>query len=433
MDVSDILAPQASKCPGSLLGAEFNPFVDPYLANPYEFLKKARDEEPVFYSPEIDYYVVTRFEEIRAVLRDTKNFTATISLEPLTPLYPSSREHLIEIGYTPGPAVLNEDEPVHMTRRRRIGAKFQPKHVNTLEPRIRNIVSGYLDRLVTRGHGDLIDDFAWEIPALVIFMLLGVPDEDAPLVKQFAAHRAIFTWGRPTEEEQNALVDEIGAYWNYCKSHVAWLKENPGDDFMSDLIRVHLEDPELIDENYLHNSMMNFLFAGHETTTGASGNGFCALLGNRHAWEEICADPSLIPNAVEEILRYSGSSIALRRRAKVATVVGGVGIPAGANVLVVIGSGNHDEEAFSNGETFDIHRENLQRHIGLGFGNHTCMGAPLARLEMRIILEELTRRLPHITLVDQTWEYSPNTTFRGPRHVFVEWDPTRNPVAADRA
>ncbi|WP_308817194.1 cytochrome P450 [Pseudonocardia alni] len=420
-------------CPFSSAGAEFNPFVEPYLADPYEFLARAREEEPVFYSPEIDYWVVTRYADIQSVFRDTKTFSATIALEPLTPLYPSSIEKVIEVGYVPGPVLVNEDEPLHRTRRKRIGDAFAPKRVRELEPRIREIVTQYLDKFVKDGRADLVDDFVWEIPALVIFMFMGVPDDEAGLVKQFAARRTLFTWGRPTEAEQNQLVEEVGTYWNYCKSHVARLSENLGDDFMSDVIRAHREDPELIDETYLYNTMLNFLFAGHETTTNASGNGFRTLLENREAWEEICRDPSLIPNAVEEILRFSSSVIAWRRRAVAEATIGGVEIPEGANVLIVNGSGNHDSSMFPEGDSFDIHRPNADRHLAFGFGSRTCMGSPLARLEMKVILEELTRRLPHMRLVGgQKFTYSPNTSFRGPDHVLVEWDPASNPVPDDR-
>jgi len=417
----------------SHLAAGFNPFVDPYLADPYEFFARARAEEPVFYSPEIDYYVVMGFDDCRKVSRDTKNFSSATTLDPLQPLYPSSIDKLIEIGYVPGPVLINEDEPMHMTRRRRIGDAFQGKRVEALEPRIRRIVTDYLDKFVKLDHADLVDDFAWEIPALAIFMFMGVPDEEAPQVKQYAARRTLFTWGRPTEAEQNELVAEMGAYWDYCKSHVARLLKDPGDDFMSDVIRVHQEDPDLIDENYLYNTMLNFLFAGHETTAAASANGFRTLLEHREAWEAVCRDPSLVPNAVEEILRYNSSVIGTRRKAIATTTIGGVEIPEGANVLVMIGSGNHDEAMFVEAGRFDISRYNASRQLAFGFGGHLCLGAPLARLEMRVIIEELARRLPHARLVDgQTWEYSPNTSFRGPSHLLIEWDPTQNPIPTDR-
>ncbi len=333
MTTSDVspAAVGGGTCPVSHRAASFNPFVEPYLSDPYSFLAGVRAEEPVFYSPEIDYYVVTKFDDVRMVFRDPPHLLRRDRPRAADPLCsPSSIQKVIDVGYVPGagPRQRGRSDPHEAPEG--IGEKFETQRVEALEPRIRAIVTEYLDKFVTTGSADLIDDFVWEIPALVIFMFMGVPDEEAPLVKQFAARRTLFTWGgRPTEDEQNKLVDEVGVYWNYCKAHVGRLLEKPGDDFMSDVIRVHQEDPELIDETYLYNTMLNFLFAGHETTTGASGNGFRALLENRDAWAQLCADPpSLIPNAVEELLRYSSSVIAWRRRAKAATTIGGeVDIP----------------------------------------------------------------------------------------------------------
>jgi hypothetical protein len=422
-----------ASCPVSSLAAEFNPFENPYLADPYEFLAKARASEPVFYSPELDYWVVTRYEDVRQVFRDNINFSAVNALEPLTPLWQSSADKLIDAGFSGGPVLVNEDEPFHRRRRKRIGGAFSLRRVEALEPAIRQIVTDYIDKFVERGNADLVDDFVWEIPALVIFKFMGVPDEEAALVKQFAAPRTIFTWGRPTESQQNFLADDIGAYWEYCRQHVARLKAAKGDDFMSELIRAQAEDPEFYDDNYLSNTMLNFLFAGHETTTNASGNAFRILLEKRSSWDAICEDSSLIANAVEEVLRHSSSVITWRRRALRSIKIDGIEIPAGANVLLANGSANRDEAAFSEAATFDIHRRNANRHVAFGYGAHTCLGAALARLEMKVILEELTSRLPHINLVEgQQFEYSPNTSFRGPNHVLVTWDPGQNPRLRDR-
>jgi cytochrome P450 len=424
---------RASGCPVSSLAEEFDPFHDPYLSDPYSWLARARAEQPVFYSPKIDYYVVTRYDDIRAVYRDTKSFSATIALEPLTPLYDSS---LVELGkweFIPGPTLVNEDQPSHMIRRKRIGDAFLARNIAKFEPKIRSIVTGYLDKFVKNGRADLVRDFVWEISALVIFMFMGVPEKDIQIVKKFAAERIVFTWGRPTEAEQNELSREIGEYWRYCKQHVAWLRQNLGEDFMSEVIRYHMEDPDMMDEVSVYNVMLNFLFAGHETTTQTSANGFKSLLENRDQWAAICADPSLIPGAVEEILRFNSSVIAWRRRATMATTIGGVEIPEGAKILLVTGSANHDETIFPWPERFDIRRDNAHRNLAFGFGAHMCLGAPLARLEMRVILEELTRRLPHVQLVpNQRWEYSPNTSHRGPAHVLVEWDSATNPIPGDR-
>jgi cytochrome P450 len=143
---------------------------------------------------------------------------------------------------------------------------------------------------------------------------------------------------------------------------------------------------------------------------------------HRDAWERLCADPSLIPNAVEELLRYDSSVITWRRRARRAVEIAGMTIPEGANLLLALCSGNRDDAHFPEPDRFDIDRENARNHLSFGFGIHYCLGAPLARLELNVVLEEITRRMPSLRLVsDQRWEFSPNTSFRGPMRLPVEW------------
>ena len=164
------------------------------------------------------------------------------------------------------------------------------------------------------------------------------------------------------------------------------------------------------------------LIAGHETTTSMSANAIVTLMRHREAWDRLCADPALIPNAVEELLRFDSSVITWRRKALKAVEVAGVPIPEGAKLLLALCSGNRDDAHFPEPERFDLDRENAKTHLSFGFGIHYCLGAPLARLELKVILEELTQRLPSLRLVpDQTWEFPPNTSFRGPAHLWVEW------------
>jgi cytochrome P450 len=165
------------------------------------------------------------------------------------------------------------------------------------------------------------------------------------------------------------------------------------------------------------------LFAGHETTTGLIANALRQLLTHRHAWEEISRDPALIPNAVEEVLRFDSSVIAWRRQTTQAVEIGGVLVPAHANLLLLLGSANRDPAVFADPERFDIHRPNAREHLSFGNGAHFCLGAPLARLEARVVLEDLRARLPSLRLVSgQTLWFQPNTTFRGPLSLLVEWD-----------
>jgi cytochrome P450 len=423
-------------CPVSHLADSFDPFTDPYLRDPYSFWSEARGQEPVFYSPSLDYWIVSRYDDVRRIFRDTDTFSAAISITPLKELCPAAVDELVKAEMVLGPSLVNEDPPVHTQRRRHVrDALVSARRMDAVRPRIRELAGEYIDRFVRRGHADLVAEFAWEIPALVTFVIMGVPEEDMGRAKQFANRLALFTWGHPSDEEQTQLAAGMGQYWSYAREHVRRRLQDPPDDYIGDLVRAWRTpgNEDLFDENYLVTTMMNFLFAGHETTTNATANGLRALLQHRDEWDALCTDPGLARGAVEEVLRYSSSVIAWRREVVSDVVIGGTAIPAGAKVLAVTGSANHDESVFPDPERFDISRDNAHRHFAFGNGRHLCLGAPLARLEMQIFLEELSRRLPHMRLVpDQTFDYSPNTSFRGPDHLLVEWDPTANPIEADR-
>jgi cytochrome P450 len=421
-------------CPVSSYAERFDPFADSYLSDPFSYLKHAREEEPVFYSPKLRAYVVTRYGDIRAVLQDTDTFSPRNVLDPVTPFYPTTVANLVDKKIGTDPMLVNEDEPTHIPRRRRFSRYLLPEQVAKLEPWIRNLVTEYLDRLVDRGQADIVKDLAWEIPALVVFKLLGVPDSEIEDVKKFAVRRSELMWGRPTEQEQNDLVDSMGEFWDYCRGHVERLRANPGDDMVSEAIRAEQEDPELFYEGYAYNLTFNFLFGGHESTTNALANGICALLEHPDQWRALCDDPSLITNAVHEIIRFAPSANEWRRFATRDTQIGDVAIPEGSTVVIVLGSGNYDETVFDDAGALDVGRKNAKAHLTFGVGRHNCLGAPLARAEIRIVLEELTRRLPHVGLVpDQTFTFAPHIAFRGVQRVLVEWDPGQNPVLGERA
>lgn len=424
---------RAGGCPITGASDTFDPFAEQYLEDPYAFWRGV--DEPVFFSPSLDYFVVSRYDDVRQVFRDPA-FSAGISITPLKELCPAAVDELVKAEMVMGPSLVNEDPPLHTQRRMHIrDSLVHPRRLEAVTPRIREFATRYIDGFVQRGHADLVGDFAWEIPALVAFLLMGVPDEDVERAKEFSGRLALFTWGYPSEAEQQELASGMGQYWTYAKEHVRRRLEEPTDDYISELIRAWRRpgNEELFDDNYLVTTMMNFLFAGHETTTNATANGLRALLENRDQWEALCADPSLCPAAVEECLRFSSSVIAWRREAIADTTVGGVAVPQGSKVLVMTGPANHDPAVFPEPERLDITRANAGRHLAFGFGRHLCLGASLARTEMTIFLEELTRRLPHMRLVpDQHFAYSANTSFRGPDHLLVEWDPRQNPVVEER-
>ena len=434
MTVEDQTLTTPTGCPVSHGAAAFDPFTGPYQVDPAGSLDWARREEPVFYSPRLDYWVITRYEDVKTVFKNPDTYSAAITLEQVSPIGEEAIEILDGYDFAPGPTIVNEDDPGHTPHRRVLMAPFEAEAVEQLEPRIREVVSTYIDRFVQRGEADLVDDLFYEVPCIIALMFLGVPDEDIETCRQFGMQQTLFTWGRPSGEEQNRVATGMGQFWEFAGGLIDKLKKTPdAPGWIPHAIRVHNQDPELITDNYLQNIMMSGILAAHETTTNASGNAMRALLENRDAWERICADPTLIPKAIEECLRYAGSVVAWRRMTTEDVDLGEVRIPEGARLLIVTSSANRDTDVFEAPDTFDIDRKNARRHLTFGLGKHTCMGATLARQELRVFLEELTRRLPHLQLVaDQPWSYLPNTSFRGPEHVLVRWDPAANPVPADR-
>lgn len=428
----------SSACPAdktSSIGRAFQPFTDAYQADPYSFFVRARAEEPVFYSPDIDAYVVTRYDDCAAVLRDPDTFSASPIVEFVTPLCDAAMQKLIEARFASGPVLVDEDDPEHRPHRDIVRRAFNKQRMSEFEPKIRALVSGYVDEFVTSGEADLVMDYMWEIPALVAFHLIGVPDDEVDRVKTFAVRRSELTWGRPSDEAQIELAAGFADFWTWCTQHIDRLWDDPDDSFISEMIEM-AKDPAyagVLDRNYVYRSCMNLLFAGHETTTNGAGNAFMALLGDRDQWERLVGDPSLVRNAVDETLRYYSAAPLWRRRARQDTHVAGVAIPQDAHIIVAFGSANRDDAQFPDADRLDVSRENAKQHFTFGWGRHKCLGAGLARLEIALAIEEIIARVPHIRLVDgQEFSFARNIIFRGPQHVFVEWDPALNPRPADR-
>lgn len=397
-------------------------------------MQAMRGEQPVFYSPLLDAYVVSRYADIRAVFTNLESFSPANATEPISPLCRAATAKLEEHEFRKVRTLGVEEEPAHMRLRKRLNEPFSPASVKAWEPRVREVMNGYIDGFVGRGHADLVEEMIIEAPAVVALEFLGVPEEDIEQTKDFAKGIMTFVFGRPSEQEQVETCDLMGQHQKYSTELVERLIENPaGDGFLPFAVRAYLDDPEDLDLNYLSGLAMNGLAAAHETTSNSAANLFLLLLGNRDSWEEICADPSLIPGAVEESLRLGMPGATWRRRCVVETEVGGVAIPAGATVLLALASGNCDEDVFPQPDRFDIHRDNARRQLAFGIGAHRCLGAGLAQLQMKVMAEELSRRLPHMRLVeDQELTYQGTASVGGPLHLLVEWDPARNPVEADR-
>ncbi|GAA1307217.1 cytochrome P450 [Pseudonocardia xinjiangensis] len=241
------------------------------------------------------------------------------------------------------------------------------------------------------------------------------------MLKSWCGNRMAFSWGLPSATEQTEIAANMARYWRYCEQFVADRLADPQDDFTSDHIRVHLDDPEQLSINEIIGVIYGLSFAGHETTTNLTTNTIRRLLEHRDQWEALCADPSLITNAVEEVLRFDTSVLAWRRITTHPVRIGDVDVPAGAKLMLLLGSADRDADRFPDPDTFDIRRPDAARHLAFGKGIHFCLGAPLARMEVRIVLELLTSLAPDLALVPaQQLTFPPNISFRGPQRLLLE-------------
>jgi cytochrome P450/ferredoxin-NADP reductase len=416
-------------CPISARAAAFDPFEDAYQLDPAECLRWAREQEPVFYSPKLGYYVVTRYEDVKTIFRDNITFSPSVALEKITPFSDEAQQVLKSYDYAMNRTLVNEDEPAHMARRRALMQSFNPDQLVAQEPMVRRLAREFVDRFIDNGEADLVEQMLWEVPLSVALHFLGVPEEDMAKLREYSIAHTVNTWGRPSPEQQIEVAHKVGHFWQLAGRVLDKMRATPdGPGWMRYAIRQQKALPDVVTDSYLHSMMMAIIVAAHETTSHASANAILALLRNRPLWDQLCDNPDLIPNAAEECLRFSGSVAAWRRITTCDTAIGDIPIPAGSRLLIVSASANHDPRHFENPDAIDLYRANTTDHLTFGYGSHQCMGKNIARMEMRIFLEELTRRLPHMELVpDQRFTYVANTSFRGPEHLRVRWDPARNP------
>jgi cytochrome P450 len=409
---------QAQRCPFSDASADFDAFD---IRDPFPFYEWARAEAPVFFSDQLGYFVVARHADIKAVFEDWRTFSSENAQAPLRPMCEEGKRIMREGGFTAYSGLSARVPPDHTRIRKLVQGCFGPRRFKSIEPEIKQIVNCAVDGFAGRGHADVFREFAYDVPALVLFKLVGVPDADVPKVKSWAVSRALLTWGNLTDEEQLPHAHNMVEYWNYCRDLVGRRHIEVTDDLPGDLVRLQRDGAEISDEE-IAGVLYSVLFAGHETTTTLIANGLRELLARRENWEAIIADPALIPGAVDEVLRFSPSIVAWRRRALKDAEIGGVAVPRDSNILLLLGSANRDEAVFSEPARFNVRRGDARSHLAFGYGIHACVGQQLARMEFVIALGELTRRLPGLRLKpDQSFAFSRNTSFRVPTALHVEW------------
>lgn len=391
---------------------------DPYdLSAPHPIWQQFRETEPVFFHAETGYWIVSRYDDIKAVFEDWESFSSQNAQAPVTPLGPEAKEIIKAGGFTSGLSA--RTPPTHTRIRKTTQTAFSPRRFKAIEPKIESIIKEHLDKIADKSKVDFFRAVAYPVPALVLFTLMGIPDEDVDQVKDWATSRALLTWGNLTDQEQIPHAKAMVAYWDYCRALVEARKDDLGDDFPSDMIRAQNDGADITDEE-IAGVMYSVLFAGHETTTTLMANALKVLMENRDSWDLLCADPGLIKSATEEVLRYAPSIVSWRRQTTRDVTVHGTHLPKGSDILVIMGSGNRDETEFPNGERFDITRTNARTHLSFGYGIHFCIGFQLAKMEFGIMLRELTRRFPNLCLVPgQETEYVRNISFRVPNKLMV--------------
>ncbi len=383
----------------------FNPMDPEFVADPYPTYHRLRTEDPVHHSP-LGFWVLTRYEDVVAVLLDPR-----CAKEPIAALVAA------RLGATTpgiGLSMLDRDPPDHTRLRGLVNKAFTPRVVELLRPHIQQIVDGLLDQVEGAGSMDLIEDFAYPLPVVVICEMLGVPAGDRQRFK---------AWGLDIARGLDALLlppdSDVAkrssaarhAFADYFRELIAERRASPRGDLLSALIAAE-EAGDTLSEDELLATCILLLVAGHETTVNLIGNGTLALLRHPAELRRLRENPALIGSAVEELLRYDGPVQRTARVPSAHVTIGGRTIGTGEMVLPFIGAADRDPAQFPDPDRLDITRTD-NRHIAFGWGIHFCLGAPLARVEGQIAINTLVRRLPNLALATEAPEYRQSLTLRG--------------------
>ena len=410
--MNDMTPPTIDRAP-----PQFNPLDPAFIADPYPFYHRLREAAPVFKTPQ-GFWLLSRYDDVALALRDRrfgKDFAGNI-----------------ERRYGPGrmsePAIANLaltmlvlDPPDHTRLRSLVTKAFTARRVADMRPRIAALVNQQLDRVADKGGMDVVMDLAHRLPVIVICDMLGIPEEHrGPFLSASQVNGRILDPVPMTREEMdraNAATAMGNAYFDQlCELR----RRDPKDDLTTELVKAEEAGDRLSGEELRAN--IGLLFgAGHETTTNLIGNGLLALHRHPDQWERLKADPSLIPNAIEELLRFD-SSVQMSGRVTLADVeLGSVTIPANESVVTLLGAANRDPAQYPDPDRLDIGRVNI-RPMSFGGGIHHCLGAQLARLEGELVFTALIDRFPNLKLPDMDEvKWKQNFTLRGLTKLPAVW------------
>ena len=381
-------------------------YYDPYDveidADPYPVFSRLRERAPLYHNDKYDFYALSRFDDVERGLVDRET-------------YISGRGAILElikadIEMPPG-VILFEDPPIHKMHRGLLSRVFTPKKMNALEPKIRELCAQSLDPLVGAGRFDFIGDLGAQMPMRVIGMLLGIPEQDQEAIRDRADADLRTKPGQPMKYSQDRFVTGE-AFAEY----VDWRAEHPSDDLMTEMLHAEFEDETGTTRRLTRDEVLTYVNvvagAGNETTTRLIGWAGKVLADHPEQRQELVEDRSLVPNTIEELLRYEPPAPHVARYVSRGVTHYGRTVPEGSVMVFLVGAANRDERRHADGDRFDIHRD-VGQHLTFGYGIHFCLGAALARLEGRIALDEVLQRFPEWEVDADNARLSPTSTVRG--------------------
>lgn len=389
----------------------YDPWSPEFVADPYPAFAELRRDRPVFYDEPTGQWVVSRYRDVNALLRDRRLGRSYLHVatheefgRPTEPEFLAPFWNLVRAG------MLDVEPPDHTRLRRLVSKAFTPRRVEGMRGRVRELAEGLVRGLVGKGGGDLIAEVAEPLPVTVIAEMLGVPESDRHLLRPWSAEICGMYELDPSEEAQRTAVRAAEEFSAYLRGLA---RRADGDDLIAALAAVDgLTEDELVGTCAL------LLNAGHEATVNATGNSWWALFRHPGELRRLREDPGLIPSAVEELLRYDTPAPMFERWVLEDVDVAGVRVPRGAEVALQLAAANRDPEEFTGPDTLDLGRD-PNPHIGFGAGIHFCLGAPLARIELAESMGALLRGAPGLRLVEEP-RWKPGFILRGLTSLSVE-------------
>ncbi|MET7474970.1 cytochrome P450 [Streptomyces sp. NPDC005648] len=391
--------------------AAFDPWDAAFLADPYPAYAELRAKGRVHYFEPTDQWLVPHHADVSALLRERRlgrTYVHRFTHEEFGRTAPSAAHEPFHTLNDHG--MLDLEPPDHTRIRRLVSKAFTPRTVERLKPYVSNLAGELVERLVESGGGDLLSDVAEPLPVAVIAEMLGIPEADRAPLRPWSADICGMYELNPPEEVAARAVRASVEFSDYLRELIAERREHPGDDLISGLIAAHDEGDRLTEQEMISTAVL-LLNAGHEATVNATVNGWYALFRNPAQLEALRADHSLIPGAIEELMRYDTPLQLFERWVLDEIEIDGTTIPRGAEVAMLFGSANHDPAVFADPERLDLTRTD-NPHISFSAGIHYCIGAPLARIELAASMTALLEKAPALALAEEP-KRKPNFVIRG--------------------